>query len=182
MLKDKPVYDGITDEQVEKLRWNIIDDFHAAEAAQTLLSHAEWCIASGQAMPEKLRGLLCDGIFELRFRDPLAAFGHIRPQRKKGRGRPRKESEYEWLHVLRDVLKLCDEQFPLAVPGERYPFMTVKGTAFYEYAKRTVMGNGVAVHKEARRIQSGFWEHVRKLPAAQIASLGLSEYLPRGNS
>lgn len=175
------VYQGITDEQIEDLRWQIIDDLHATDAARTLLVHSTFCITAGIPMPEKLRRVLCDGLDHIEWKDPLAAFGHIRPK-PRGRGRPRKESDHEWLYVMKGILGVHREEFPLTHPNEsRYPFKKYEGTAFHEYARRHLDGNDVAIGKEARRLQSGFWEHVRKLPAAQIEALGLLEYLPRRN-
>ncbi|MFT3756658.1 MAG: hypothetical protein QM769_12070 [Pseudoxanthomonas sp.] len=189
--EDKPaslsqkVYGGISNDRVEQLRHEIRKDFHAEEAARELISHAKWCIASGQQMPEKLRNLVLDGLWNLQFKDPLGLFGHIRPEKKKGRGNRRKESDYEWLNIMRDILRIYDDEgIPLASPGAVHPKLelTTEGTAFLEYAKRHIEGNDHAVSKEARRLQAGFWKHVKQLPAAQIDSLGLSEYLPRANS
>lgn len=173
---------AICDARVDQLRSNIASDLHAADAARELLLEAIYYISCGYPVPEALRAVLCDGLEHLELHDPLAAFGHIRPPAKLGRGRRRRESDYEWIHVLRDVLRVRDEGFPLVVPGERFPFKELDGTAFAEYAQRHAEGNETAIRKEARRIQSGFWKHIRTLPSAQVESLGLTEYLPRKKS
>jgi len=181
MAMDATIYQGISDAQVEELRWQIQRNMHAVEAARTLLVHANLCIAAGLAMPEKLRNFLGDGLHHLEANDPLSAFGHVRPP-ARGRGRPAKESNREWVYVMKGILEVHKEGFPLAHESEgRYPFKK-PGSAFEEYARRHNEGNSTALRKEARRLQAGFWKHIRGLPFAQIESLGLDCYLPRKKS
>ena len=170
----------IDDARVEELRLNIMKDFHAKEAAKELLSWATFYIQTGQPAPSKLRDIICDGLEHLEWTDALKAFGHLYDHPKKpGRPRGKNESDYEWLHVLRDILRVSDEGFPLTGSREKYPFKILDGTAFMEYFRRTCGGNETAQSKEARRLQAGFWRHIRALPVAQQEALGLKKFLPR---
>ena len=178
-MATKPdVYEGISDAQVDELRSRIRRNLHAVDAARALIVHANLCIAAGLAMPAKLRIVLGDALDFIEATDPLLLFGNIRPT-ARARGRPRTESDREWLDVMKALLDLHREGFELAHPREPvYPFKLM-GPAFTEYVKRQGAGNEAAQAKEARRLQAGFWKHVRALPLAQIESLGLAEYLPR---
>ncbi|MFT4197512.1 MAG: hypothetical protein QM601_06310 [Pseudoxanthomonas sp.] len=173
------VYGGISDARVDELRLDIEKDLHAEDAARELISHAKWCIASGQKMPVKLRNMILDGLWHARWKDPLSVFGNIRPVRPAKKGRPRKESDREWLEVMRDVLRVHEGGIPLTGEGEKRPYKQIEGTAFMEYARNVVDGNDFAVAKEARRIQAGFWKHMGRLPPARWEVLGLSQYIPR---
>lgn len=172
----------IDDETVEKLRWDIIHDLHAADAARELLHWAWFCIETGTPAPQTLRRVIADGLEHLEWNDPLRAFGHIYNPAPRKRGRPRKESDEELLHVLQRILRVHEEGFPLVSAGERWPFKRLDGTAFVEYARRTCAGNDYAVQKEARRLQAAFWKHVEGLQFAQQEAIGLVGYLPRKKS
>lgn len=172
---------ALSDEEVEVLRWRIIDEEHAREAARDLIAQAKWLISQGEPLPAKLRWMIVDGLGDLESRDPLALFRSMKAPKGKARGRPAVESENERLLAFRDIHRLQHEGYPLAGPGEKYPFKTLEGTAFMEYARRCaeVGAPDARIRKDARRLQSAFWKRARELQPAQQVDLGLLEYLPR---
>ncbi len=172
-------YAGISEQRVEELRERVAKDLHAADAAEELIGHISFCIAADVRLPNQLRDILCDMLEQT---DPLSMFRHVLPLKKKGRGRPRKESDREWMELLAEIVELYRDGYPLVHPDDcNNAIQRTDGTAFQEYAERHTEGNEVAMRKEARRIQSGFWNHLKRLPAAQFVALGLGEFLPRNN-
>ncbi len=152
---------------------DIGSDRNAASAAERILCEAIVYLEFDEPMPSDLRLALADALSHLADNDPLAAFRHLLPVKKRSRGGQAKESDREWLDIALAIYQAHKKDgASLQLMGDDED--SIRTSAFYAVA-RLLLSNAAdsALLREARRLQDRWLAHLRTLPAESIQALGL---------